>query len=203
MIATGGSLALVDLFGELWSHLEQVAHHAVVDQLEDRRFGILVDGHDHLRGLHAGPVLNGAGDADRDVELWRDGLARLADLELVGVPPGVGRRPGRADGGAERVGQVLNDLEVLRTADAAATGDDDGGLGELGPVTLLLDDPFNDLGAPRGFRQRHRHLYLGRCRRCGLRGDGVRTYRDDRGAGRDLRVGDDGPTEDRVLGDEI
>ena len=33
---------------------------AVVSHLEDGRFRILVDGHDHLAALHAGQVLNGA-----------------------------------------------------------------------------------------------------------------------------------------------
>jgi len=63
--------------------------------------GVLVDGHDRLGGLHAGPVLDRAGDPDRDVELRGHGLAGLADLELVRVTARVHRRPGRADSRAE------------------------------------------------------------------------------------------------------
>src|SRR5690349_13330010 len=59
--ASGGSaLALGDLVGELRGDLEQVTDHAEVGELEDRRLGILVDRDDRLRGLHAGPVLDGA-----------------------------------------------------------------------------------------------------------------------------------------------
>ena len=55
--------------------------------LEDGGFGVFVDGDDRLGGLHAGPVLDGAGDADGHVQLGGDGLAGLADLELVGYQP--------------------------------------------------------------------------------------------------------------------
>jgi hypothetical protein len=54
---------------QLGHHLEDVAHHAEVGDLEDRRVPILVDGDDRLRGLHAGPVLNRAGNAQRDIQL--------------------------------------------------------------------------------------------------------------------------------------
>ena len=49
---------------------------AVVGDLEDRRLGVLVDRDDGARALHADEVLDRAGDAERDVELRRDGLAR-------------------------------------------------------------------------------------------------------------------------------
>src|SRR4051795_11919376 len=71
---------LFDLFRELRHDVEQITDDAAVDELEDRRLGVLVDGDDRLRCLHAGPVLDRAGDADRHVELWRDGLACLPDL---------------------------------------------------------------------------------------------------------------------------
>ena len=55
---------------ELGNNLEDVADHTVVRDLEDRRVPVLVDGDDHLRGLHAGPVLDRAGNAQRDIQLW-------------------------------------------------------------------------------------------------------------------------------------
>ena len=94
---SASALALGDLLGELRDDREQVADDAEVGQLEDRRLGVLVDRDDRLGGLHAGPVLDRAGDADRDVELRRDRLAGLADLDLVRVPAGVGGGAGRAD----------------------------------------------------------------------------------------------------------
>src|SRR5690606_13975628 len=65
---------------EFWEDLEEVADKAVVGDLEDRRFLVLVNGHDHLGVLHASEVLDGAGDAHRDVEIGCDHLARLTNL---------------------------------------------------------------------------------------------------------------------------
>ena len=90
------ALAALELFGELGHELEQVADQAVVGDLEDRRLLVLVDRDDHLAVLHPGQVLDGAGDADRDVELGRHDLAGLADLPVVGArSPRRPRRGGR------------------------------------------------------------------------------------------------------------
>src|SRR5215213_3232147 len=102
------ALALGDLLGQLRHDLEQVADHAEVRQLEDRRLRVLVDRDDRLRRLHPGPVLDRAGDAHRDVQLRGDRHAGLADLRLVRVPAGVGRRPGRAHRTTHRVGELLD-----------------------------------------------------------------------------------------------
>src|SRR5215207_855528 len=90
-LAVGGVLLLAggDLLGGLGDDGVQVADDAEVGQLEDRGLGVLVDGHDGLRGLHAGAVLDRTGDADGDVELRGDGLAGLPHLEAVGVEAGV------------------------------------------------------------------------------------------------------------------
>ena len=72
-----------------------------VGELEDRRVRVLVDRDDVLRGLHADLVLDRAGDAGGQVELRRDGLARLADLRRVRVPAGVDHRAGGGDGAAQ------------------------------------------------------------------------------------------------------
>src|SRR5690349_11847171 len=118
------SLALADLLSGLRYHLEEVADDAEVGQLEDRGLGVLVDRDDRLRGLHAGPVLDRPGDAERHVELRRHRLAGLPDLELVRVEAGVDGRPRGADRAAEQVGELLDELEVVGAADAPAAGDD-------------------------------------------------------------------------------
>src|SRR5699024_1276249 len=56
-------LGLLDFLGGLRRDLEQVADDAEVRNLEDRGLLILVDGDDGLRRLHAGLVLDGAGNA--------------------------------------------------------------------------------------------------------------------------------------------
>jgi electron transfer flavoprotein alpha subunit len=55
-------------------------------------------------------VLDRAGDAGGQIELRRDGLARLADLGGVRVPAGVDDRAGRGDGAAER--PILGDSSI-------------------------------------------------------------------------------------------
>ena len=71
--------------------LEQVAADAVVSDLKDGSGVVLVDGNDALGILHAGLVLDGAGNAQSDVHLGMHSLAGLAHLM-------VGRQPARVDG---------------------------------------------------------------------------------------------------------
>src|SRR5690606_37252052 len=101
-----------------------------VDELEDRGLLVLVDRDDRLGRLHAGPVLDRTGDARGDVQLRGDLLAGLADLRGVRVPAGVDRGARGADGGTERVREVLDRGEV--TTGATTAGDDDRRLGQLG-----------------------------------------------------------------------
>src|SRR3954453_18986128 len=108
--------------GELRDDLVEVADDAEVGELEDRGVRVLVDGHDVLGALHADLVLDRAGDAVREVELRRDGPARLAGLGAVGVPAGVDHRAGRRDGAAERARELLERVKALLLAEAAAAG---------------------------------------------------------------------------------
>src|SRR4029434_11024532 len=78
------ALLLFHRGSQLGHDLEQIAHDAVVGNLEDRRFLVLVDRNDGLAVLHAGEMLDRAGDADGDVEVGRHHLAGLADLVVVG-----------------------------------------------------------------------------------------------------------------------
>src|SRR5688572_15958091 len=52
-------------------HLEEIAHDAVVGDLENGRLRVLVDRHDDLRRAHAREVLDGARHAEAEVELRR------------------------------------------------------------------------------------------------------------------------------------
>src|SRR5215468_3094089 len=103
---------LLELRGEQRDDLEQVAHDPIVRDLEDGRLGVLVHGHDHLGGPHAGQVLDGPGDAEAEVELGRDGATGLADLEAVRSPPSVHRRPRGAHRRPQHPAEVLEDHEV-------------------------------------------------------------------------------------------
>src|SRR4029079_18017105 len=108
-------------------------------ELGDRRVRIPVDGDDRLGGLHPDLVLDRAADAERKVQLWFHDLAGLADLLRVGDPAGVDGRPGRADGPAQRLRELLDELEPVRAPDAAAARDDDPRLLDRGGGAGLLE----------------------------------------------------------------
>src|SRR3546814_13514553 len=63
---------------EFRQHLEQIPHQPDVRDLEARRLCILVNRHDRAGVLDAGQVLDGAADADLDVQVTGDDLAGLA-----------------------------------------------------------------------------------------------------------------------------
>ena len=110
--------------------LGQVADHRVVGAGEDRRLGVGVDREDLLRALAAGDVLGRAADAAGDVEVGRHLRAGLADLVGVRAPAGAGHDARAADRGVQQPGQLLEDPEAVRRADAAAAADHDLGLGQ-------------------------------------------------------------------------
>src|SRR4029079_15063414 len=104
------------------------------------------------------------GDPAGNVELRRDGLARLADLGRVRVPARVDDRARRGERAAERLREILHQREVLRAAETAAAGDDDVGVLDrraglllvrllehrrLGREVLELDRALRDFGLAR------------------------------------------------------
>ena len=118
----------LERFFKLRQDGEKITDEAVVGNLEDRGFLVLVDGDDDLRVLHAGQMLDGAGDADRDVELRCDDLAGLADLPVVRGIACIDGRARCADSGTELVGNRQDDfLELFRRAECAAAGNNDLG----------------------------------------------------------------------------
>src|SRR5690606_23437351 len=125
-----------EFFFELRHCLEKVCHEAVISDLEDRCFFVLVDGNDDLGVLHARKMLDGTGYADSDVKLGSDNLAGLADLVIV-------RHEARIDGcargthsGTELVSDLFQHGEVFAILHAVAARDDDLGGGESRTVGL-------------------------------------------------------------------
>src|SRR4051794_4430497 len=199
-----GALPRLHGLGQLGDDLVEVADDPQVGELEDRGVGVLVDRDDVLRGLHPDLVLDRAGDARREVELRRDGLARLPDLRGVRVPARVDDRAGRRDGAAERAGQVLERLEALLVAQSAPAGDERLGVLDVhvGPALLAA------LDHPRAGRE-VRELDVEVLDRGGVGGiglllrlEGVQAPDDDPLA-LVARRGDRRVAQDRALGDEL
>ena len=83
--------------------------------------------------LHAGEVLDRAGNADRDIDFGGDDLAGLADLVIVRRIAGIDRGAAGADRGTELVGKrVEQGMELIGRAEGAAARDDHLGAGQLG-----------------------------------------------------------------------
>ena len=106
--------------------------------------------------LHAGKVLDGAGDADGDVDFGGDDLAGLAHLVVVGHIARVHRRAARPHARAQLVRQRHDRRrEGLRVLQRAPARDDDLGRGQFG--TLALGDLRTDEAARPGIgRAAHR-----------------------------------------------
>jgi hypothetical protein len=118
---------------------------------------------------------------------------------VCGTQPASVAARGRTHGRAERVGQLLDDREVLRGADPAAAGDDDRRVGEGRSSALLLDDGLLDHGRLGGVGERDWDGNdLGGA--VGRRGhDGVGAQGDHRHARRYSRVHADRPAEHGLL----
>ena len=84
----------------------QIADDLVMGDLEDRCVRIGVDGDDLGRLIHAGAVLDGAGDSRGDIQPRADGRPRLSDLVFAGYPARINRRPRSAEFAAQQIGQI-------------------------------------------------------------------------------------------------
>src|SRR3954468_4611551 len=190
--------------GELRDDLVEVADDPEIGELEDRGVAVLVDRDDVLRGLHADLVLDRARDARGQVELRRDGLARLADLAGVRVPARVdhGARGGDGAVAAEGLGQRLELVEALGLAEPAPAGDEDVGVLDVDVGAALLA-ALEHLG----LRRPRRELDLDALDLGGIAAglgdlEGVQPSDDDP-ARLVLGLRDRAVAEDRALGDEL
>src|ERR1700727_1739923 len=150
---------LAERVGHLRNRLIQIRAQAVIGNLEDRRILVLVDRHDDLGILHAGEMLDRAGNADGDIKLGRYHLAGLADLPVVRRVASIHRGARGANRGADLVGERLDIFgEILAALHGAATGHDDLGRGQFGPVVLgdFLADKAGKTGIAGGRRILHR-----------------------------------------------
>src|ERR1700687_5242876 len=140
---------LAELLGQLGNRLIQIRDQAVIGNLENRRVLILVDRDDHLGILHAGEMLDRAGNADRDIEFRPHHLAGLPDLPVVRRIAGIDRGARRTDAGAELVGERLDIFgDIVAALHSAAAGNDDLRRCQFGTIALgdFLADKAGEAG---------------------------------------------------------
>src|SRR5215475_7573141 len=168
---------LADGLCQFGNHLIEIRDQTVICNLEDRRILVLVDRDDDFGVLHAGEMLNCAGDADRDIKFRRHHLAGLPDLPVVGRIACVDCGARGADAGAELVGERLDIFgEVLAALHCPPAGDDDFRRSELGTVAFR-DFLADEAGEPRiggGGSSLDRRAAAG-----ARRGEGRGSHRDD------------------------
>ncbi len=87
-----------DLGREPGEDLERVADDPVIRYGKYRCIGVFVDSDDRLGRSHSGEVLDRTRNADRKIELWRDGFACLAHLLAVGPPSRIHDSPRGSQG---------------------------------------------------------------------------------------------------------
>ena len=100
-IAVKSGLGRLDFLNQLGNDLVQIADNAVGGNVEDGGVLVLVDGDDVLGILHTGNVLDGTGDAQRNVDAGMHGLAGLTDLMVSGEPALIGDGTGSTDNTAQ------------------------------------------------------------------------------------------------------
>src|SRR5258705_5270196 len=146
-------------FGQFGNRLIEIGDQTVIGDLEDRRILVLVDRDDHLGVLHAGEMLNRAGNTDGDIQFGRNHLAGLPNLPVIRRISGIDRGARGADTGAELVGERLDIFgEILAALHGATAGDDDFCGCQFGAVALrhLLADKGRETGISRGRGILHR-----------------------------------------------
>src|SRR5581483_2546027 len=113
-----------DFLRQYRQELHQICDDADRSRLKDRRLGVLVDRQEEGVALDAAEVLEGAADAESEIDLRLDGLSRGANLARLVEPFRVddGARAGEC--GAHRFAQLFDERQVFLVADAAADGDE-------------------------------------------------------------------------------
>jgi hypothetical protein len=81
---------------------------------------VLVDGHDHLRILHAREMLDRPRDTYRNIKLRRDNLAGLPDLPVVGREGRIHRCTRRAERRAQFPRERIEVCEIVRAAESTS-----------------------------------------------------------------------------------
>lgn len=133
--SSNASLLGLELLSELRDLVEQITDQTHISYLKDRRIPVFVDGSDDFAVLHAGQMLNGSRDTRAEVELGRDVLARLADLQTIVGETAVDGGTRGANGSAKCIGQRRHEaVKLLLRLETTASRHDLLCRAQIGPV---------------------------------------------------------------------
>ena len=112
-------------FDESGNDISSVADDRIMCYFENGRIGIGIDGDNFFRLLHAGAMLDGAGNSDRKIELGTNGDSGLPNLPFMRNETGIDRRPAARHFPADRMRKLMNKLEAFFGSHPVASGNDD------------------------------------------------------------------------------
>ena len=118
-------LLLLERFFQRGNSVKQVSNKAVIRNLENGCFFVLIDGNDDFTVLHARQMLDGTGNANSDIKLRRNDFTRLTNLIIVWNLASINSSARCANSGAKLVSNCVDDREVFTRPHAATTRDDD------------------------------------------------------------------------------
>src|SRR5271165_2910733 len=136
------ALGLLHFLNERGDDVEQVAYHGNVCDLEDRRFGILVDSDNTTRSFHAYYVLNRATDSEGQIQLRGNRLTGRSYLTIHGQPSRIANGPRCRNLPAQRSSELLRQLDVLLFLNAPANRNDDLRLRQIDGLLGFLERCF-------------------------------------------------------------
>ena len=99
--------------GQLGKHLKSVPDDAVIRGFEKRRFRVGVDDNDDFGLVDSSQMLNRSTDPCGNVKIGPNGDAGLADVLVVRSPTDIADWAAAGSGGAQGLGQFLDDAPVL------------------------------------------------------------------------------------------
>src|SRR5512133_1990002 len=104
-----------DPLDEFRNDLEQITDNAVMSNFENRRFLIAINGDDQIRILHPDQMLDGAAYTAGYVDLGTHCFTCLANLSIMGHPPGINSASGRSNHATEFICKFLQQGKLVTT----------------------------------------------------------------------------------------
>ena len=114
----------------------------------NRSFGVFVNGYNDFAVFHACEMLNGSTNGDGDIEIGSDYFSGLTDLGVVVNIACVDCGSAGADCPVERVGELVDELEVFPAFQASSAADHYSAGGQFLfalRLALLLDHFHSEL----------------------------------------------------------